>query len=208
MEPKFEQPIQHTPEEVIEIEKQRVAYDKEAGNAARKQNSFSENLNGKGMTKEDVVRYDARLENKIFDWAPDSPRARAYPELLDTVQKSSLTISSKEIKESLWAHVLSGSLDRDLGDEDDMEGLIGGREVKIRSKYNKDYKPGEDSYDIKYIWSGEIDGETISADFAEKLFNKYQHAAQVRTRQLSEAAEKDKIREDFKRDEKKYPGML
>lgn len=205
MEPKFE-PKQYTPEEIAELEKQRKDYDKQATKDARNKNSLVENLTGRGVIidKEDIVRIDANRENaerkgvknatdgklgqeEVLRGPRNNERQRLEFRLadLDREQKSTLTV-----------HYVNRVHRNDLDEGgfieriDNLEGLIDGKKVFIKMERDND----------RFAASGTIDGEKITAEFAQRILEKYLDTAIQRTNM---AFGLKKGREEVRLDEKK-----
>ena len=172
------------------IQGQRDAYEKQAAKDARKQNTIIENLTGKGIDKEDVIRLDAQTEDEYRDKAiADS----FYKELLDQHQKSTLTFDEKT---QYW---YDGS--NHYKTTFVMEGLIAGKKVKIKG-VTDDETTMNLSVDegIKKI-SGTIDGKSISELFAKKILLKYQSVSELRKHDIEKIHEKAQQAENERKEQ-------
>lgn len=200
----------------------RDAYEKQAEEDAKKQNTFVERLIGKGIDKKDVIRADAILEDEQRERAAEADEG--YEDclfgkewrirILEGLQNSALTV--KTISK------------RDMSDETvykpryggpavilihDLQGIIDGKKVSIRfeegQRLKKKYEINNDAISQgKFIKServevnkieGTIDGKPISTQFAKEIYDKYIHSAEERTYVLNRIhSEKNKQEKDEK----------
>jgi hypothetical protein len=133
-----------------ELKKQRDAYEEQAGKDARNVSTFIENIAGTGLKKEDVIREDAAMENdlrkKVVDYQGKHSRKFIKSERALREAQSSALIITKDFKEG-------------LGGSRVVEGEIMGRKIKIKNSRNG--------------FSGSVDGERISPEHAQEIYDKY-----------------------------------
>lgn len=203
-----------------EVQKMRDAYEKQAEEDAKKQNTFVERLMGKGIDKKDVIRADAILEDEQRERAAEADEG--YEDclfgkewrirILEGLQNSALTV--KTISK------------RDMSDETvykpryggpaiilihDLQGIIDGKKISIKFKEGQRLKKNIEINKAaisrgKFIKServeineieGTIDGKPISPQFAKEIYDKYIHSAEERTSSIEKIhTEKNKLKKD------------
>jgi hypothetical protein len=165
----FEKPENLSAEEMEKIDESRKTYEKDAGKLARKKTSIYERVTGTGVTKEEIIHSDAKLEN-----ATRATSAKKYVGI-DRI------IGGKENFERLQNSNLE--IENIGNDEKVLSGVIDGQEIKIIFKDMPVYGGYEKI-------EGYINGEAMDKSDAIKICDKYSPLARARMERI------DRIKED------------
>lgn len=172
---------QESPEEIDKIKREK--YEKSAAELAREKTSIIERLTGKGITKDEIIRMDAKLENEARGMAkrkPDNYRK----EHLENLQSSSLKIEKREGLK-FFVNDLSGQGGLEFAfsaDKKVLSGEINGHKIKISAHYLKN----SFNQPVLQKVEGYIDGDKMAEEDAEKIFNRYSQVADQRMNKIDQ----------------------
>lgn len=157
-------PLVEAEKEIKEIEKRRAQYEKGASDIAENQNSFLENIIGRGIDKDDIMNVDALFENKLRD---------IQSERAELVAKSDLSIET------------IGRNDDDPGSPilEVLKGTINGKTVEI--EFVSDEKGTYVPLEAKTL----LDGRELNISDASKIVRKYIDVAFSRTKDIERLKE-------------------
>ena len=146
-------------------------YEKGAAKEASKRNTGVENLFGKGIDKEDVMRVDANIENEARDEIGKWKGSHMEKHAIGRAER----IANSDLVFRVFGPGVAGFV-----------GTINGHKVEIRTPIGRDLGS----------FSGSIDGIELSREEAKKIGDDYYEIAKERSYEIDEKKKEQSRGED------------